>query len=124
MEEEVKRLMSEQRATRDSYSRHHPMPETKGRMQVSQTFTDEEYQRMQMGTIPQEMEDKWFIYFEDGWFFFHRSWTGICIYQVRLEPDDSGWSIVEAWVNADPTQFSAPEDTQQFLRIIRYVLLG
>src|SRR5437588_10029082 len=83
--EEEKRLMSEQRATRNSYSRHQPMPETKARMQVSQTFTDEEYQRMQMGTIPQEMEDKWFIYFEDGWFFFHRSWTGICIYQVRLE---------------------------------------
>jgi hypothetical protein len=29
---------------------------------LAMPFTDEEYQRMQMGTIPQEMEDKWFIY--------------------------------------------------------------
>ena len=115
--------MSRQRATRNSWRRHHPMPETKVQIQVGQTFTDEEYQRMQRGVIPRDMDDKWFIYFEDGWFFFHRSWTGFCVYQVRLQQDASGWSIAEAWVNADPDQFTRPEDTQLFLKIIRNVLL-
>ena len=114
--------MSEQRATRDS-RRHHPIAETKVQMHVSHTFTDEEYQRMQRGVIPHEMEAKWFISFEDGWFFFHRSWTGYCIYQVRLELGASGWSIAEAWANGDPNQFRAAEDTQLFLNIVHYVLL-
>ena len=115
--------MSEQRATRDSRHRH-PMPGTKVQMQVSRTFTDEEYQRMQWGVLPHDMDDRWFIYFEDNWFFFHRSWTGFCIYQVRLERSDTGWSIAEAWANGDPNQFRRPEDTQLFLNVIDYVLLG
>jgi len=33
-----------------------------------------------MGLVPEEIEDKWFIYWEDDTLFFHRSWTGNCIY--------------------------------------------
>lgn len=115
--------MDEQRATHNSW-RCLPMPATKVSMQVSQTFTAEEYQRMQMGVIPHDMDDRWFIYFEDGWFFFHRSWTGFCIYQMRLEPDNAGWHIAEAWANADPDQFKSPENTSLFLGTINLVLLG
>lgn len=114
--------MGQQRATSDSWL-HHPLPETKVQMHLSHTYTDEEYQRMQMGVIPHEMEDRWFIYFDDGWLFFHRSWTGSCIYQVRLEAGASGWSIAEAWANGDPNQFRAPEDTRLFQEVVDYVLL-
>ena len=29
-------------------------------------------------------EDKWFIYWENDTLFFHRSWTGVCVYIVRF----------------------------------------
>ena len=31
------------------------------------------------------MEDKWFIFMENGILYFHRSWTGVCIYQVHFD---------------------------------------
>ncbi|WP_009631754.1 hypothetical protein [Synechocystis sp. PCC 7509] len=31
------------------------------------------------------MDDKWFIYFESGHLYCHRSWMGICIFDVQIE---------------------------------------
>jgi len=42
------------------------------------------------------MEDKWFIYFEEPYLFFHRSWTGEPYYRVALEPDSDGARVREA----------------------------
>src|SRR5579883_2843476 len=108
--------MSTEKATRDSWKRI-PMPEKKVRLEVDQTFSQEEYERLQLGRIPQQMEDKWFIYFEDNWLFFHRSWTGYCVYQVRLEPWKEGCKIVEVWANDDPNQFRSetPEKSKGLL---------
>jgi ADP-ribosyl-[dinitrogen reductase] hydrolase len=80
------------------------MPKAKMRLEVDQTFSQEEYECLQLGRIPQSMDDKWFIYCEDGWLFLHRSWSGLCIYQVHLEPSDEGWKIVEVRVNDDASQ--------------------
>ena len=35
--------------------------------------------QIRAGHIPEMMEDKWFIYWQDDRLFFHRSWTGYCI---------------------------------------------
>jgi hypothetical protein len=107
--------------------RRKPMPEMKIQLQVNQTFTEEEYQRLQMGVIPHQMEDKWHIHFEENWLFFHRSWTGYCLYQIHLESSDRGWNITEAWANSSPDQsptFTVQEHQQRLLDIIDYVLLG
>ena len=42
---------------------------------------------IRQGMIPEVMEDKWFIYWKDDALFFHRSWTGFCIYVVRFAAD-------------------------------------
>jgi hypothetical protein len=52
------------------------------------------------------MEDKWAITFEDSWLYFHRSWTGACIYGLRFERSADGVSVVESWVNRDKAQYS------------------
>lgn len=57
-----------------------------------------------MGHIPEEMEDKWFVFFEQDWLYFHRSWTGICIYALRLECTPNGVRVVDAWANRDEGQ--------------------
>lgn len=43
-------------------------------------FTAEELERVKLGVIPQEMEDHWSIFFEKGWLYFVRSWTGYTAY--------------------------------------------
>lgn len=64
---------------------------------------------MMMGLIPRAMEDKWFIFFENGWLHFHRSWTGECIYAVRLDGSPAGVRVVESWVSREQAQYKADD---------------
>ena len=45
-----------------------------------QLFTNVDAERLQEGLVPQVMEDKWFVYFENDWLYLHRSWTGSLVY--------------------------------------------
>ncbi len=44
-----------------------------------------EFSFIENGLIPQEMEDKWFMYFEKPFLFVHRSWTGQPVYRIEFE---------------------------------------
>lgn len=77
----------EEIASRDSWTTH-PMPEKHARLTASWLFTRNEFEQMKRGLIPEQMEDKWFIYYDNGWLFFHCSWTGYCIFQVEFKERD------------------------------------
>ena len=62
------------------------------------------------GVIPEMMEDKWFIFLEEDVLYFHRSWTGFCIYQVRMKKEGAEYRVVEALVNRNPSEFSTTDD--------------
>ena len=81
-----------------------PMPELKVQLPLDKTFSPEDYQRLQRGFIPKQMESKWYIFLEGDWLYFHRSWTGYCIFQVRLEQKGKSYQVVETWLNRDPEQ--------------------
>ena len=53
-----------------------PPPELRQPLGFEADFTDGEYAMVIVGLIPKQMEDKWFIYYQDGALNFHRSWTG------------------------------------------------
>lgn len=118
--------MDDKRATRDSWKTKQ-MPKLKTRLQLDLTFSTEEYQRISLGLVPEQMEDKWFIYLEGEWLYFHRSWTGHCIYQLRLEPDGNGYKVAEAWVNRNPDQYTEADDSYDatlLTFLIERLLLG
>lgn len=50
----------------------------------SLSFSLEEFERIQSGLVPREMEDKWFIYYDAPFLFFHRSWTGKPVYRLKF----------------------------------------
>jgi hypothetical protein len=79
-------------------------------LRFERTFSNTERDRIKTGLLPKEMEDKWFIYFEDDTLFCHRSWTGNCIYQVRFAEDESGFRAFSVWVNRDPEQYREDDD--------------
>jgi hypothetical protein len=118
--------MSENRANRDSWQTR-PLPERRAQVPFKRAFSAEEYERVQAGFLPREMEDKWFIFLEGDWLYFHRSWTGICIYAVRLLPIDDGHRVSEAWANRDPAEYRVTDDAYDvdLLRfLVDSVLLG
>ena len=84
-----------------------PMPAEREPMDLALKFSDSEAQQMVKGHIPEDMDDKWFIFFEKGWLYFHRSWTGFCIYAVRLDDSAAGVRVGEAWANRDRDEYKS-----------------
>lgn len=83
-----------------------PLPERRTVIPLERTFAPEEMEAIRRGLIPEVMEDKWFVFWEDGRLHFHRSWTGFCLFILRFEGD----RMVEAEVNRDPEQYSQTSD--------------
>lgn len=83
-----------------------PIPDRREPLGFEATYTAEEAEAMALGLVPQQMEDKWFIYAKGDHLYFHRSWTGACIFGVRFEETPEGYQVVASWVNRDPDQYS------------------
>ena len=78
-------------ATKDSWKREAftaglPIPYQK-------TFALDEFATIRRGLIPEVMEDKWFIYFEEPHLYFHHSWSGQPVYRVTLVENGDGVSV-------------------------------
>lgn len=71
-------------------------------LRVHRTFSNGEMDQIRRGHLPEEMEDKWFMYFEDDCLHACRSWTGDTIYQVAFSKASSGtWRIDSVHVPKD-----------------------
>ena len=110
----------DKKATKESWTTH-PLPEKHARLTASWRFTGREFQQMKRGLIPEQMEDKWFVYHEDGWLNFHRSWTGNCIYQVQFRESDSGYEIHQILVSRDVQQYRESSDECD-LMLLKYLI--
>ena len=97
------------------------LPARRTSVPLDRAFSREEMERIRHGVVPEEMEDKWFIYWRDDALFFHRSWTGYCIYVVRFVPDGEIWRMTRADVNRDRRQYSEKDDEKD-ARLISYLI--
>jgi|GEM_PF-1126350 len=62
------------------------------------------------GFVPQQMEDKWFIYMEAGHLLFRRSWTGLLIYMVEAQWRGERLYLGQVRVNRDAEQYGETDD--------------
>ena len=100
---------------------HKPMPEERAELDYTRSLTTEEYTALIQGVIPRSQDDRWFAFEVDDWFSLCRSWTGNCIYRVRLEDLGDEWQIAEAWVNRNPDQYASEEDEADVLMLDRLI---
>ncbi|WP_310424417.1 hypothetical protein [Chamaesiphon sp. VAR_48_metabat_135_sub] len=87
-------------------------PSTSKSIVVDRTYSKSEFEKIIVGTIPEEMEDKWFVFYEEPWLYLHRSWTGFCVFKVRFEMVDDKVQITEVWVNRNPEQYKETDDSR------------
>lgn len=107
-------------ATKDSWDIK-PLPEQRARLPLTLSLTPAQFKRVKLGTIPGSMEDRWFGYFEDGWLYLHRSWSGFGIFGVRFEKKGRDHVAAEAWVSREKDQFEN-NDLDENVRELRQVL--
>jgi hypothetical protein len=95
-----------------------PMARARREIDLKLSFTPADYGRMCHGFQPSAMEDRWFIYEEEGVFYFHRSWSGRCIFTVRFEKRGARYVTAEAWASAE----DGPQDDDTAKKTIREVI--
>jgi hypothetical protein len=113
-------------ANKDSHHRL-PPPAVRVDLRLSHSYTSSQFERIRQNSVPMDMDEKWFIYYEEPWLYIHRSGTGVCVYGVRFEASADGASIVESWVNRDSEQYtetSIESDRELCAFFIGTLLLG
>jgi hypothetical protein len=97
------------------------LPSKRTIIHLERTFSPQEMKRIRRGLVPKQMEDKWFIYWKDETLFFHRSWTGFCIYVVRFTTECDSCRMIEADVNRDPEQYKEASNERD-AEMISYIM--
>ena len=103
-----------------------PMPAKNTVFDLERSFDVHEMEAICQGFLPEQMEDKWFIYYENCKLYFHRSWTGYCIAIVTFVEEDGRGRMVQAEVNRDPEQYkvtSNRKDKELISYLVSVVLL-
>jgi len=87
----------------------------------SATFTAIEAEKIKAGFMPQDMDDKWFIYFSENRLYFHRSWSGILVYALTFKTQATGIEVIDSWVNRDPKQYNQ-QDINHDRRLVDFLI--
>jgi len=111
--------------TGDDWKRK-PLPGKRATISLQQSFSAEELSLIRRGLVPQQIADQWFIFYEGNALFFHRSWTGHCIYVVHFHDTGDEISATYIDVNRDPEQYNETDDQRDrelVLELIHVLLL-
>jgi len=104
------------------------MPEDKVILPINKKYSKEEYNKLKQGFIPKVMEEKWFIYFEEQKLYFHRSWTGLCVYELNFIKDNGKYIISKGYLNGKIAEqrdsMSLKEEVNIVLSLIYILLLN
>jgi len=100
-----------------------PLPVQRAILTLDHTYTSAEMEKIRQGYLPAQMEDKWFIYWQNDCLHFHRSWTGICLYVMPIAASDDHFVVRQAEVNRDTKQYSATDDQHDAAMVLYLVEL-
>lgn len=109
-----------QKATASSWNIK-PMPAAQKELPLSGVYTEDEYEKISYGFLPKDQQDKWFIYLEGDWLYFHRSWTGTCVFKLEIVLNNGKYHATKAIVNRDPEQYRNTND-QQDVELISFLV--
>ncbi|MBD0675160.1 hypothetical protein [Streptomyces sp. CBMA156] len=91
-------------------------------------WSDEDWQRIQLGYWSRDMDEKWDVFTEGDVVFLHRSWTGHGIFEATFAPADGGGrQITEAVVERDPERRRSSDDEYDCLLlelVLSTIVLG
>lgn len=88
---------------------NHPIDNPK-KIDFSIHFNHKQFEKLKHGLIPQQMEDKWFVFYENDWLYFHRSWTGFGLYKAQLIKEQDGYSLKEFWAERNQEKYKNEDD--------------
>ncbi len=76
------------------------------KLKLDKKLLENEMNIVRKGKIPVDMDDRWLICYKESVLYFYRSWTGNCIYKVKI---DEG-RLVEVQINADKEIYNITDE--------------
>ncbi|MFK7757945.1 MAG: hypothetical protein AB8B53_13525 [Flavobacteriales bacterium] len=115
------------RVSKDIFTGLKQMPAENDFFNLDWTLKPSELMKIKNGFASSGMDEKWNIYFEIDKLYFHRSWTGTCVYIAKLKelPDESG-IITNVQVNRNKEEYKFTdnnEDKTLFKKIVQFQLI-
>jgi len=110
--------------TRDDW-RVFDMPVTYETSLLNKELNAAEYQALLMGFLPRDMDDRWFMYANEGYVYLHRSWTGHCIFRLKIEVIKDDCLLTELRINRDTDQYKSTNvevDKREVDSILSYLI--
>lgn len=103
------------------------MPSQKDAFIIDWKFNSKEWENVKEGFASSCMDEKWNIYLDNNKLYFHRSWTGTCIYIAHLQelPNSEG-AITKVEVNRNPNEYkntNIEEDKTLFKKVVQFQLI-
>ena len=100
-----------------------PLPKLRVQIPFERSFTRQEFLRLIRGFVAETMEDRWNILFKDPWLTFVRSWSGFCIYKVRIEKNGAEYKVAKVLINRDRRQYGG-DDTREEAKLLSFLIEG
>lgn len=91
--------------TKPSDWKNEPMPDENDIFHSGRKLSHSKYSKLKAGIKATNMDDKWFVYSMYNSIYFHRSWTGHCIYIVNVKKDNGNIFLENVVVNRNSAQF-------------------
>ena len=88
-----------------------PMPPTDiSRIEVNISVTEKDMLIIRKGHIPEAMEDHWFMYCDDEYIRYFRSWSGMCAFEAHFHKKENQYIIDEICINQALVEFGVNGD--------------
>ena len=85
-----------------------PIPVEKADLGYQKVFRAADAKKIMSGHKPEDMDDRWFIYYEDSWVYFVRSWTGYHIFGFKLAVSPNGSAnVIASWANRNIDEYQS-----------------
>jgi hypothetical protein len=94
-----------------------PLPKKRSLIPADRQFTPVEMDRIKRGFIPMAMEEKWFVFFKRNRLYFHRSWTGFCVFVAHFKRRLDGYVLHLIEANRNRRQYLETDDASDAKRV-------
>lgn len=102
-----------------------PMPDNEDDVceyPLSIPLSQEELDILRKGHIPESQDDHWFMYTDDEYIRYFRSWTGMCAFEAHYLKDGDIYSIENVRINKNLCEFGV-NGTTPGAALFRYLLV-
>lgn len=108
--------------TQEMIDEYEPMPTNNvSCIELAIPIAADDIKILKQGHIPDSMEDHWFMYTDDEYIRYFRSWSGMCAFEAHYKPEQEHYVIDKIRINRAISEFGVNGDKAGIM-LFRYLV--